>query len=845
MTWASLCVIALLAGQVGGVKTEPTPAVRPAAGNPPANNPGAPAANTEPTAPAQLPKEEAPQTPLVGDSFRTREAENPKSAAGSLPDTLPNNVPDNNIPDSREIPPAADNRAPAGSALEPLSNPPVNNPAINNAPVNNPPATPKTPEHTKNPAQDIVAESLQLPAGGTVVGQAWPLAQALAVSADKKQQLLVIHSYWQLAEAVAKYHFAFEQSQQFEPLQGRPADEAALRAARSAAAATLREAELAVVSAQHDLAALAGLPADAPLPLPGDKPHTGGYRTNYQGLFAMRSPPPIARVIDRTLPIRFTAIKERAAAVQAAQDAFLAATESYQAGQIELAAVTSSAEQLLHERRALMETVCRYNHDIAEYAVSVLGTSVSVQQLVAALIEPNRGPLEPRSLEKPGEIQPTEYLQPMTPSGQLPSLQSQPAQAAPGQPTPALRPVKNQPTLAPVETRPTSSGNPSAFKAAADMNDIEPIPAFNRSANKPVIDPPATTGGSLPPENASKAIPQNDLLKNIDNPNPASNSSNPNPATTESNDPAKKIETQIPPNAAIDQPSAGVRQGLNEPALSRSPSLVENNPKQNLSTALYTALLDATPAVRAKELTLALHWDRSLPENSAKPMSLSQCLAREVGGNRREAVAVFWTARQRAAEYQAIAQQADQLETLSADVLDRRNNPAGSLEMLCLRAARLSVKAALDEAQAALVESQFELAIRTQSTADKIWPLPTTPPHSGSYDLNLAAEPRQVLQSRGMLRLTTSIPLLGVSVQEHAAAVIEADAARSAAVEGYLAGNKPLSSVLQTIALQSQQTSAFLQTLTDYNRTIADFALSVLPPTLSADKLAAALVVQP
>jgi hypothetical protein len=270
-----------------------------------------------------------------------------------------------------------------------------------------------------------------------------------------------------------------------------------------------------------------------------------------------------------------------------------------------------------------------------------------------------------------------------------------------------------------------------------------------------------------------------------------------------------------------------------------------NEPKQNVSSAFYQALLDATPAVRAKQLTLALHWDRSLPENSAKPMSLSQCLARDAGGNRRETLAVFWTARQRAAEYQAIAQEADLLENLSADALEHRNNPSGPLDMLCLRAAKLSAKAALEESRAALVESQFELAIRTQSTADTIWPLSSTPPHSGSYELNLAAQPRQLVQSRPMLRLATSIPTLGVSVQEHAAAVVEADAARSAAVEAYAVGSKPLDSVLQAIASQSRQMTTFLQTLTDYNRSIADFALAVLPPTLAADKLAAALVVQP
>ena len=131
----------------------------------------------------------------------------------------------------------------------------------------------------------------------------------------------------------------------------------------------------------------------------------------------------------------------------------------------------------------------------------------------------------------------------------------------------------------------------------------------------------------------------------------------------------------------------------------RTKRIIAGSEAPDNSTALYPALSEAAPAVRAKQLTLALHWDRSLPENSAKPMSLPECLAREAGGNRRETLAVYWLARQRAAEYQAIAQESEFLENLSSDALERRNEPTGAVDMLYLRAARLSAKAALEEAQ--------------------------------------------------------------------------------------------------------------------------------------------------
>ena len=253
MAWVSLCVIALLTGQVGGVKTEPTPAVRHAAADAPKTIPSTPLAKSEPNSPTPPPSTDAAPSRIPREDPWNVNAEIPKAAP--IPDA-------GKIPDAGDIPNAAEIAPRSVPAAEP---PPA---AVPSAP-------PKAPERVKTQAQEMVAEALQIPPGGTIVGQPWPLAQVLAVSPDRKQQLLNIHGYWQLAEAVAKYRFAFEQAKQFEELHGRPADDAALRAARAAAAATLRESELAVLSAQNDLAALVGLPAESPLPLPGDKPLVG------------------------------------------------------------------------------------------------------------------------------------------------------------------------------------------------------------------------------------------------------------------------------------------------------------------------------------------------------------------------------------------------------------------------------------------------------------------------------------------------------------------------------------------------------------------------------------------
>ena len=88
-----------------------------------------------------------------------------------------------------------------------------------------------------------------------------------------------------------------------------------------------------------------------------------------------------------------------------------------------------------------------------------------------------------------------------------------------------------------------------------------------------------------------------------------------------------------------------------------------------------------------------------------------------------------------------------------------------------------------------------------------------------------------------MRRLKSTIPALGENVRQRAAAVVEADAHRAATTHAFQAGSEPLDRVLDAVRTQAQQTSAFLQALTEYNRAIGQYALATLPRNSPADKL--------
>jgi len=260
------------------------------------------------------------------------------------------------------------------------------------------------------------------------------------------------------------------------------------------------------------------------------------------------------------------------------------------------------------------------------------------------------------------------------------------------------------------------------------------------------------------------------------------------------------------------------------------------------SLALYPALVNAAPAARVKHLGQALHWNRNLPQDAGRPTGLDECLRGLSGSDRRSVLDAYWLARQRAAEYQAIASQAEFMEQLSPIVLEHRGQASGPLDMLRLRAARLACDAAQLEAHVELLESEFELTRRAGRPLDAAWLLPSTVPHAGPYLLKLDAQRPEVVKQAAVQRLAATIPALDDALQEQATAVVESDSARAAAAAAYQAGGRSIDALLTCIHGQTAETLAFLQMLSGYNRAIAEYALAVLPPTVSGEQLVQTLV---
>jgi hypothetical protein len=662
------------------------------------------------------------------------------------------------------LPPSQSQQSPA--TLEPIAAIPD---ARNDVPT--PAANKSAPGRPKPP--EMIAEAITLPAGSAVTGQPLSLVSALSSTTDRRQQLEVAHGYWNVFQTVAGYHFCLEHSQQLARLKPADNEPASVRLARASATAMLSQSELEATRAQCELARLVRLPAGAALPLPADRPLVGPYRTYFHEMFAGRPAPEPAALMDRILPIRLQAIDDLAVAVQAAEDALLAATEDHQNGRASAAVQIAAGEELLGQRRAFLQTVCDYNRNIADYGLAVTGPATNPQTLTAMLI----GPVQQAAV-------------------------------------------------------PVASGW-SESRAVQPVSATEPIAAPVRSPGEPTLAPPRDSWKSAEPTFA----PQNGPKKNEPTLAP--------PLEQSDVPPSNPLRTPPAPLDSAPSPTAPTRT-VNKPTdLHFSPTADRtDNSAAPQAAPLYPALVDALPAACAKQLTIALNLDRSLPQGVGKPLSLADCMLRDAGEDRAATIAAYWLVRQRAAEYQSLFDQHEMLDAFVPLVLDRRLQPSGATEMLRLRAAQTAAQAATRQAHVALIEAQYALALRIGMTGDAAWPLASTLPHSGRYLMKLDAQPQGFAQSWPIRRLAATIPGLGENIQQQAAAVVEADAARIAAVEKYRTGEATLDQALEGIARQTEQTLTLLNTLTDYNRAIAEYVLLVLPPATTADKLVAALVVK-
>ena len=633
----------------------------------------------------------------------------------------------------------------------------------------------------------LVADCFHLPPKELLSGRPATLLEAVSRASDRQQQLQIVRAYWQTARATANLCLCAAHQALLEQLRVGPSDAVLLESARASAAAMTSQARVAAIAAQYELASLMRSPANAPLPVAADAPHAGDYRTHFAEIFATRAAPEKAKRTNATIPLRRQAMQHQAAAMLAADRLLAALLDPRTIPQPGLADLLDGLNESLRQRQALAEAVVLYNLDIAEYALAVAGPEVTPQVLVTMLIR-SRAAGPSAMDESQSGVQPAGYQQDPGSAGnaEAPAPNTaQPTTAAGQSPRPAVRPGEEAP------------------------NPLLP----HRTTEQP---PPDSTDDFQPPR--ALRVPEATPLHNR------------MPSTTLPSETEKPRPITAP--LAPVEPAAHLQQSPSETTLQR--------PLLPLAPMLYAALQTATPTSKTKQLAIALHWDRALPEPVGQPLSLQQALAAAPAGSRRAVIEAYWAARQKAAEYQVFVQQAQWLDELSDGL---GGNSTFAAQQVAV--AKQQTEANLRRSHAELVQSQYKLAALVRSGNQQRLPLPTTTPHAGSYELRLEMQPPELARSAVVVRLAAMVPALAEAAGKQADAVVAADAARARAAQQLRSGAASLQEVLSLTSQQTAQTLGFLEVLTAYNVAIAEYALAVMPADVPAQTLTAALVLRP
>lgn len=703
------------------------------------------------------------------------------------------------------------------------------------------------------PARKLVRRLMAWDDALELEGQPLRLSEALTPASDRQQQLRVARHYWELAAAVANYRVRLGALGMLENLKPREEDRIQWTAAMGEATARLNEAELAVVETQHQLADTAMLLTAEGLPLPADVPHVGHYRTYFEQIFASRAAPASLWRIYRSMPIERRAIDTWCDAANSAESVAQGFGLAYRNRTVPLHDVVAGLDAWQNLQRRFVAAVLKYNHDIAEYALTAVPGPRPVEDLTAMLIE-----VQDRA---------TTHTEPETASPTSAARRDSGVQAArldqPAGRLPRASRANNQPTLAPprpdsTKTEPKPSAPDAQVSDTAETGTGAPETTTRVEGDSPSVAVPRRIPSSIPsdrgsriPRNATSAGPETQpageqvpAMKSPAATPPADDQTRPlapipdAPGTT-STEERRPASTFAESNA--NTPTAPGKQNAAGP---NETSRRANRPSSVVPTtwaAMYSGLVDLGNAAQAKQLAAGLHWDRALPDAGGDSLSLEAALQTASREQCNEAIRLYWLARQHAAEYQALGLSLESLQELEQLGRAAPDDAAATLDRAALETAMKETEASRMTAEIAWQETRCQLADLLGMPLNEPWPVPVTAPHAGPYLLNSDKVEKALAESWAFRRLEAAVPKAFAVICGRAAAVVQTDSLRTQAAST----GSSLPILLELNRQQTDQTLAFLRALTHYNLLIADYVLLVLPGETDSTMIVESLVLSP
>jgi hypothetical protein len=239
----------------------------------------------------------------------------------------------------------------------------------------------------------LAFQSAKFPMQHKLEGRELTLQDLFIITTDPKKRYALLRAYWKVALAMAEYNWAVEEYYTLEPLKAVgfgnqvTASHRYIEAAINSSMARVSETRIQTINAQFELLTLMGGKFRA-MPLCVDIPLVGTYNTQYEKNFPTGQAPARLREIAQTVDLRRDVVNARCLAVNTTFDAWAnSAIPLFRQGPTELNAqvIAIGYEQVTRHRRNFLAAIRDYNNDIAEYALTVLSSSLRPDQLASYL----------------------------------------------------------------------------------------------------------------------------------------------------------------------------------------------------------------------------------------------------------------------------------------------------------------------------------------------------------------------------------------------------------------------------------------------------------------------------
>ncbi len=667
--------------------------------------------------------------------------------------------------------------------------------------------------------QARLAQLFVLGASSVGSGSSVRLREALARIADRSRQESIVKAFWETLAAGMRLGASVQCLKRLKdaPI---PQEYAGLEAAFEARLRSLA-AEQGVVfrSGQHRLAMLLGSQATGGLPLPADMFVLTEYRTYFEEVYASRDLPLRLRLLGLTLPLRFREVQLAARSLEAAEDWWDAVRAGLAEGRVSGAMLFRALEELQRQEQALIESVCRYNQEIAEYALGVAEAGLAADTLAWMLIgkratQPEVAPVEMRA-------QLGEGASPLSPpTGVTPATHTAPSNNLASDVQ--LGWQKLPPTGSSSGNAPGSSPTPQpeVTPGGLDQAGLPPVSI----QTQPVVPVEETEGRaelSIPPPPLD-APPGGESGLSSSEMNP----STPGRLDLLQNGKFQNVERE--------------HHVVQKPVLTTESALLRQFP--GLQVAPRQRRLPFLAELLFQPVTKTLEFPGQTESLDVRASSLEDCLGRSDVAMRLAVVQTYWALARAWAERNLIDSQEELILQVAALAFENRNLPGMAEGYLHLRVVERSLE--LDRAQASLAIARADQRL---SHLLKLPPrkevfLPSTIPYVGEYPLgevglataqgkdpSMPAMEEQISGHREVLKLTLE-------------AVLEADKAWGATLARFSSGGCPLEEVLAAWEMLYQAQRQWISQVIDYNLAIAEYADLVLSKELPPRQFAAALM---